>query len=76
MQLKTLALDHAPERAHDSTYALSLSLCFCTNHENLTSVLQKKKTPYDWQKHPHAHIEIKVKVILKIIPLVIINNLA
>lgn len=40
-----------------------------------TMIISHKKTPYDWQKHPHAHIEITVKVILKTIPLVI-NNLA
>lgn len=50
-----------PLSRHMTAHMLSLylSLCFCMNHENLTSVLQKtKKTQYDWQKHPHAHIEI------------------
>lgn len=41
--------------AHGSTYALSLSL-----YQLLES--HEKKTPYDWQKHPHAHIKITVKV--------------
>lgn len=60
--------------AHDRTYALSLFLCI--NRENFTKCLvkkTKKKKPYDWQKHPHAHV--KITVILKTFTLVI-NNLA
>lgn len=56
-----------------------LSLCLSVSRISQVSLKKKKekknKTPYDWQKHPHAHIKMTVKVILKTVPLVI-NNLA
>ncbi len=48
-----------PSARHMAAHMLSLHLSVSTTRIAQVSQEKKKKTPYDWQNHPHAHIEIQ-----------------